>query len=195
MLVVSAYLITTFLLLFLVVIGIRKLSSGFNGLWMGSFSVFFLSTLFMIKLRCLPGGNYPCGFMSFFGGFTWHFFAGLVFSVAIWVLSAFFLMKNLGGHLVGRMAEVGYWARPLVGLSLAFVWEILPVSIIHPPAQGGPCPNIPVICHDMPFLGYGGLLYWGLPFVIWATFTLYCGIRTELEQFRPTPLLSKTPRT
>jgi hypothetical protein len=40
----------------------------------------------------------------------------------------------------------------------------VPFQSIHPPNLGGTCPNIPVICHDVPLWGFGGALWWTAPF-------------------------------
>ncbi len=124
----------------------------------------------MIKLRCATG-PYPCGFMSFTGGFTWHWLAGAALFLLGWGLAGVALsaLKPIGWR--GWLEAVGRGAAPLLGLWLAAAWETLPVRIIHPPSYGGPCPDLPVICHDLSLFGFGGLAYWAVPFVVWAAVT------------------------
>ena len=120
-------------------------------------AISFLPCVFlgMIRIRCKFDG-FNCGWMSFSPGITWHIIpAALIIVLIAWTI------YHLG------MTEA---AKPLTGAWLALVWYSLPVSVIHPPSHGGPCPNIPIICHDLPLLGMGGLFYWLLPFVLWAMF-------------------------
>ena len=128
------------------------------------------ATLFMIKFRC-TAGPYPCGFMSFTGGFSGHWLLGAVLFLGGWTLAA--LALSVMSRLAWRvwMERLGRGITPLLGLWVAVAWETLPISIIHPPSHGGPCPDLPIICHDLPLLGLGGLAYWGLPFVLWAAGT------------------------
>jgi len=107
----------------------------------------------MIKLRCRIDA-YPCGWMSFQPGPTWHIIPVLAAVVGVgWLLYA------LGLELT---------VLPLAGGWLALAWYVMPISIIHPPSHGGHCPNVPILCHDMPVMGMGGLFYWLLPFVAWT---------------------------
>lgn len=124
----------------------------------------------MIKLRCATG-PYPCGFMSFTGGFTWHWLLGVALFLGGWGLAAVVLGAVRPIAWQAWMEKLGRGITPCLGLWLAVVWETLPVRIIHPPSHGGPCPDLPIICHDLPFLGFGGLAYWGGPFVLWAAGT------------------------
>lgn len=135
-----------------------------------------VAILSMVKLRCIIDA-YPCGFMSFTGGITWHLIPGLVvFAVGYAVLtSGLNLIVPLG--FTHWLEQLGRSIAPLLGCSLAVVWEILPIGVIHPPSHGGPCPNLPVICHDIPVMGRGGLLYWTAPFVFWAVATLFGDVR------------------
>jgi hypothetical protein len=172
------YLGTTIVAIGIIWMLIRSIPSESGGLLIGIVVIILLSILLMIKIRCKTG-PFPCGFMSFTGGFTWHIFIGLLISPFIWVMSALLLNGVKKKGITNWMRRIGYWSRPLLGLCLAAIWEVLPVSIIHPPDYGGPCPNIPVICHDLPLLGFGGLLYWSLPFVVWAIISTVDGIRSE----------------
>jgi hypothetical protein len=130
----------------------------------------------MIKLRC-GIDSYPCGFMSFSGGFTWHVLPGLLGFIACWMLVATILngISTIGWF--EWMEGLGRSTAPLLGLWIAVVWEILPIAIIHPPELGGRCPSLPVICHDVPLMGRGGLLYWSVPFGIWTMATMWRDIR------------------
>ena len=130
------------------------------------------SILFMIKLRCSIGA-YPCGFMSFAGGLTWHIMLGLAAYIGLWVISA------SGLHLVGRSIGLWQWidilgraSAPLSGLWIAVVWESLPIRVIHNPLNGGLCPDLQVVCHDTPLFGWGGLAYWASPLLLWAASTV-----------------------
>jgi hypothetical protein len=112
----------------------------------------------MIRIRCKFDIGFNCGWMSFSPGITWHIIpAALIIVLIAWSI------YHLG------MAEA---VKPLSGAWLALIWYSLPVGVIHPPSHGGPCPNIPIICHDFPLLGIGGLFYWLLPFVLWAMFRI-----------------------
>lgn len=125
----------------------------------------------MVKLRCALA-PYPCGFMSFTGGFTWHWLVGAALFVGGWGLASLVLTVARAIDWGVWMEKLGRGMTPLLGLWLAVVWETLPVQVIHPPSHGGPCPNLPVICHDLPLLGFGGLLYWSIPFILWAAVTV-----------------------
>jgi hypothetical protein len=138
-----------------------------TGWWIGWMVVPAFSILFMIKLRCMTEA-YPCGFMSFTGGFTWHLVLGFVVFIAMWALSGAVLNCVYPINWADWMGILGRSMIPLVGLWLAVVWEVLPVSLIHPPTHGGPCPFLPIVCHDTPLMGFGGLAYWAGPFVLWA---------------------------
>lgn len=134
----------------------------------------------MVKLRCRTA-PYPCGFMSFTGGFTWHFLVGVVVFLGAWGLSAALLHRVRPLGWATWMECVGRAGGPLLGLWVAVIWETLPVGIIHPPSYGGPCPDLPVICHDLPFLGFGGLLWWTAPFGAWTMVTLWTDLKQALR--------------
>lgn len=172
------YLVVTLAFVGIVVISIVRLRKiRPNGLLIGALGALPFSVLVMIKLRCSIDA-YPCGFMSFTGGFTWHLLVGLVIYIGMWILTSIAL--NLGDSSIGRarwMEILGCSSTPLLGLWIAVVWEMLPVSVIHPPLFGGPCPSLPIICHDTPLLGFGGLAYWALPFVSWAAYTVYVDLK------------------
>jgi hypothetical protein len=125
----------------------------------------------MIKLRCATNA-YPCGFMSFAGGFTWHLLVGAAAFLGIWGLAAALLHRVRPVGWTTWMEGLGRAGAPLLGLWLAVISETLPVRVIHPPSHGGPCPDLPVICHDLEFLGFGGLLYWTASFGLSAVVTL-----------------------
>lgn len=167
------YLLVTVGLLVAVVIGIARLQRArTNGFVIGGIICICFSVLFMVKLRCTTG-NYNCGFMSFAGGFTWHLLPGVIAFMGSWILLAA-LLNSL--HTLGWFAwmdRLGFSMAPLMGLWIALIWEILPVGVIHPPSHGGPCPSIPIICHDIPLMGRGGLLYWTAPFAIWAVVSVW----------------------
>ncbi len=138
-----------------------------NGIAVGSAASIAFGILSMIKIRC-ASGDYPCGFMAFTGGFTWHFVPGFFLFVGLWGVAS--VIGN-AFHRIGwlRWAErVGRSGVPLLGLWLAVLWETMPVHYIHPPAVGGVCPSLPVICHDVPVAGRGGLGFWVAPFILWA---------------------------
>lgn len=139
------------------------------------------STLFMIKLRCTLA-DYPCGFMSFMGGFTWHFLIGAAIFLGVWGLTATILNRLRPHGWSTWMAFLGRAGAPLLGLWVAVIWITLPIGIIHPPSFGGPCPDIPIICHDLPFLGFGGTLWWTAPFLLWSMVTLCADLKRSLQQ-------------
>lgn len=171
------YLVATLIFVAAVVFGITRLRRMTpNGLVIGILGGLLFSVLFMIKLRCSIDA-YPCGFMSFTGGFTWHLLVGIAIYVGVWILSAIALHLRHSLGIVIWLEILGRSSVPLLGLSIAVVWETLPISVIHPPAFGGPCPSLPIICHDMPVSGFGGLAYWTLPFVLWAAYTAYRDIK------------------
>lgn len=152
------------------IIQVRK--RGLSGYLIGLLAAIPFSVLSMIKLRCLTG-PFNCGFMSFLDGFTWHLFAGLIGFVILWVVgsAAFNRFRPFGWSI--WMEKFGRLISPLLGLWVSVLWETLPVPVIHPPSHGGPCPSIPIICHDTPFLGRGGLLYWAAPFILWTAVSLW----------------------
>lgn len=108
----------------------------------------------MVKIRCTFDAPFPCGWMSFIHGVTWHVIVSAV-------------IVGLVGFVVHRF-RLTEAVKPLGGAWLALFWILLPVSVIHPPSHGGPCPRIPVVCHDLPLFSLGGLFYWLLPFFIWS---------------------------
>ena len=120
--------------------------------------------------------------MSFTGGFTWRLPVGLVIYLGLWMLGGIALHVSHSLGILRCVEILGRSSVPLLGLSIAVVWETLPISVIHPPAFGGPCPSLPIICHDMPVVGFGGLAYWTLPFVLWAAYTAYIDIKSNLPQ-------------
>jgi hypothetical protein len=139
-----------------------------------------VTILAMIKTRC-TFDVYPCGFMSFTGGITWHLVPGLVGFAVGYLALTFALNHIVALGFMYCFEQLGRSIAPLLGLSLAVVWEVLPVGVIHPPSHGGPCPSVPVICHDVPVFGRGGLLYWTLPFVLWSVASLWVDLRRILR--------------
>jgi hypothetical protein len=166
----------------IVVFGITRLRSAKTaGAIVGSFVCICFSILVMIKLRCAID-SYPCGFMSFTGGFTWHLLPGLFGFTASWMLGAAVLNSMSAIGWFESMERLGRSMAPLLGLWIAVVWEILPVGIIHPHEYGGECPSLPVICHDIPLMGHGGLLYWSAPFGIWSIATMWSDIKPIVDK-------------
>lgn len=128
--------------------------------------IIFLPYVFlgMIRIRCRFGTGFNCGWMSFTPGVTWHIIpAAIVVGVVVWLI-----------HYL-RMMEL---VKPLSGAWVGLLWYSLPIAVIHPPSHGGPCPSIPIICHDVPLLGMGGLFYWLLPFVLWTMFRVGAKLMT-----------------
>jgi hypothetical protein len=159
----------------------RVRSANTAGLIVGTFAGMCFSILFMIKLRCAVD-SYPCGFMSFTGGLTWHLLPGLMGFAAAWMLCAAMLNRTRGIGWFEWMGRIGRSMAPLLGLWIAVVWESLPVEIIHPHEFGGVCPSLPIICHDIPLMGFGGLLYWSAPFGIWAAVTIWRDISLVVDR-------------
>lgn len=162
---------------------------GISGWFVGCLAGICFSILFMIKMRCKTD-TYGCGFMSFTGGFTWHLFAGLAVFGGMWALCGLILSRSVSEEWQFTMNHLGRAMTPLLGLGIAVVWEVLPVSLIHPPFVDGVCPDLPIICHDIPVWGYGGLLYWTAPFFAWATISIWLDVnrllgRTEMTHLRP----------
>jgi hypothetical protein len=139
------------------------------------------SVLVMIKLRCTIDA-YPCGFMSFTGGFTWHLLVGAVVFLVTWGFAGALLHQIRPVGWTTWMERLGRAGAPGLGLWVAVIRETLPVRVIHPPSYGGPCPDLPVICHDLPLLGFGGLLYWTAPFGLWAVVTLWVDLKRALRR-------------
>jgi hypothetical protein len=146
------------------IIQVRRIDM--SGWLVGSLVAIPFSILSMIKLRCTVD-SFPCGFMSFSGGFTWHLFPGLIGILTLWAVSSAVFNRFRSHGWSNWMEHLGRLVAPLLGLWVAVLWEVLPVEVIHPPTHGGPCPSIPVICHDTPLLGHGGLMYWPAPFILW----------------------------
>jgi hypothetical protein len=120
--------------------------------------------------------------MSFTGGFTWHFLVGAAAFLVTWGFAAALLHQIRPVGWTTWMERLGRAGAPGLGLWVTVVWETLPVAIIHPPSYGGPCPDLPVICHDLPLLGFGGLLYWTAPFGLWALVTLWTDLKRALRR-------------
>ena len=89
-----------------------------KGWWIGWIVIPAFSTLFMIKLRCMTEA-YPCGFMSFRGGFTWHLLLGFVVFVAMWALSGAVLNCVYPRNWADWMSILGRSMIPLVGFAKA----------------------------------------------------------------------------
>jgi len=156
-------------------------TTSVSGLLIGMAASPALAILAMIKLRCsFIGANYPCGFMAFTGGFTWHILIGLGAFFGLWGMGSLVGNAFRPRGWVHWMQFLGRAAAPLMGLWLAVLWEVMPVSVIHPPEHGGSCPLLPVICHDTPLFGLGGLDYWAGPFVVWACVLIVMDLRSFL---------------
>ena len=141
-----------------------------NSLYFTPFIVLPLSVAIMIQWRCKLGFGYACGFMSFTGGFTYHFWIALLMIVAGIVLTAlllYFWRREQSVFL--QLKGVLFAVRALAGVSIYAVWVSLPVPFIHFPDLGGSCPNIPLVCHDIPLLGLGGAFWYIIPFVLLAS--------------------------
>lgn len=100
-----------------------------------------------------------------YGGISWHLWAALGilvagFSFIAWVQS---LIRHTS--LFCEIGKVLYAGHALAGIWAYVVWVALPISIIHPANLGGICPGLPLICHDIPLLGFGGGLWWAGPFM------------------------------
>lgn len=118
----------------------------------------------MVKIRCRFDAPFQCGWMSFTHGVTWH-----ILIAAVIVGFVAFAVHRFG------LTEA---AKPLSGGWLALSWSVLPVTVIHPPSYGGPCPDIPIICHDLPLFALGGLFFWLLPFLVWSTIRTVIHLRS-----------------
>jgi hypothetical protein len=160
---------------------VRLRRTGASGWFTGGLAGILFAMLFMIKFRCSVAA-YSCWFMSFTGGFTWHVVPGLVAFSAGWIAVSGLLNRSRPLTLWAWMERVGRSLTPLLGLGIVAVWEVLPVALIHPPSHGGVCPDLPIICHDTPLLGRGGLLYWSVPFVLWAVCTLAADVTRALKE-------------
>ena len=112
----------------------------------------------MVKLRCRFAEGWPCGWMSFHGGITWH------------IIPATWIMLSVG--VIAWTLNTDRALHPLAGAWLALVWYSLPAWFIHPPSHGGSCPDWPILCHDRPLFGIGGLAYWLAPFIAWTAVRL-----------------------
>jgi hypothetical protein len=136
----------------------------------------------MVKLRCrIDAPSYPCGWMSFHSGITWH-----AMPVALIIAAC---------AAVVYRARLTYIVAPLAGGWAGLAWYAMPVRIIHPPAFGGHCPDIPILCHDMPLFGLGGLFYWLLPFALWTVLRLVRAVATSARQMRSLPSRQHSSKT
>ena len=156
--------------------------SKINGYVIGSMACIWFSILFMIKLRCSVTDEHVCGFMSFTGGFSWHLFVGLLVFLGSWSLASFMLNHAQAKGWSVWMDQLGRSMTPLLGLVIAVIWEILPSEVIHPSFDRGSCPDLPIICHDIPLMGLGGLFYWTAPFILWAAVNMWMDIKQALYQ-------------
>lgn len=125
----------------------------------------------MIEWRCKISSGYDCGDI-FVGGISWHVWAAL--GILVIGFAFIILMQSLRRHtsLAHELSDLLYAARALAGIWAYVLWIALPQSIIHPPSayRGGACPEIPLICHDIPVMGFGGGLWWAGPFFAAAAF-------------------------
>ena len=141
----------------------------FAGWLIGISAAIPFSVLFMIQYRCKSSGDsYRCGLMSFEGGLTWHILVGLLLFTFLWALASWVTQHLYNRELSACFNDLGYSLSPLLGLWVAVIWETLPRGIIHPVGEGGQCPWLPVICHDVPLWEIGGLTYYAIPFVVWT---------------------------
>lgn len=135
----------------------------------------------MIQWRCRIF-EYPCGDI-FFGGISWHFWVTLGLLSASFVFSAIVRSLTRQTKPLRELGSLLYAARALAGIWAYVLWVALPISIIHPPRLGGACPNITLVCHDIPLMGFGGGFWWAAPFFGAAAFGIMCCAfsRTSLE--------------
>jgi hypothetical protein len=166
-------------LAFVAVVRWLRVRAG-HGIAIGVLASIAFAVLGMIKLRCTLSSA-PCGFMSFTGGFTWHFFVALLLFLAVWSAGSWLGNASVPAGWGQWMAVLGRAAAPLIGLWLAVCWETLPVHLIHPPQFGGICPSLPMICHDTPLAGRGGLGFWTAPFALWAMVLLVSDVVTFVK--------------
>lgn len=125
----------------------------------------------MIQWRCKISGGYDCGDISI-GGISWHLWAALGLLAFSFAFIAIVHSWTRHTKLFDEFGKVLYAGRALAGIWGYVFWVALPISIIHPPGLGGICPDIPLVCHDIPVMGFGGGLWWAGPFFSAAAFGL-----------------------
>jgi hypothetical protein len=140
----------------------------------------FSVLVIVIKLRCMID-DYPCGFCGFYGGFTWHFWMGVVTFIGIGdgcspaPSGSTYGVDYLDGTVRSCCSTLG---RVLDSSNLGNF-----TTGDYSPAQpGGPCPDLPIICHDIPLFGFSGLLYWMVPFALWAVVTVWTDIKQASKE-------------
>ena len=163
----AIYVLVSAAVVALVIFAILKWFRHMEPLAIGAAGSVLFAYLFMIKYRCMTG-DFNCGFMGFQDGFTWHFWLGLAIAVAMWCGVSLVINLRFACGIRNSMRRLAAGSYPLLGLVIPCVWETLPRSLIHTPDLGGRCPDIPVICHDVAVLGFGGLPFLTIPFLVWA---------------------------
>lgn len=160
---------------------VRKIQSGLVSGILTSVAVGLLAGT---KYECLTQA-YPCGDILYQSYFPLATGIAIGLSFVVWmVFSVIFSMHPF---------RLGLTTKPLSGLWFVVFWMNLPRTFIHPPlhdvvcpdrpggvcdiAQRGVCPNIPVLCHDVPLFNHGLLLWMSLPFILWAAWSFYHGFR------------------
>ena len=135
-----------------------------NGVLAGFLSCTAIGLLAGTKYECMTA-RYRCGDMLYSPYFPWE--TGMAIAAAL--LAWWLVSKTIGV----KAAVSGLWTKPLAGLWLVVFWKVLPAPFIHVPRYGGSCPNIPLLCHDIPLFGFGELLWMSLPFIGWTLWDMY----------------------
>jgi hypothetical protein len=147
------------------VYAVRRLT---NGILAGSMICLAVGILSGTKIACRDP-DYPCGDMLYASHLPAETVVAVVAAFAAWLVAA------IGFRVpAGRLALA---VRPLAGLWLVVIWKNLPRPFIHVPRFGGGCPDLPLLCHDVPLFGYGELLWMSLPFLAWAAWTGLLAVR------------------
>lgn len=149
------------------VIGVRRLR---NGPLAGALICLAVGILVGTKIECSTT-RYRCGDMLYQSYLPAVTVVSVVLAFALWIAAAAVLRVA-----PGRLALS---VRPLAGLWLVILWKVLPRPFIHPVGWGGSCPTIPLLCHDVPLLGHGELLWMSLPFLGWAAWSGWHAYRRD----------------
>ena len=160
--------IAGFIAVFVLVLIVAMLVSRQTALLFSPLIILPLAIWGMIQWRCKISGGFECGWMSFGGGVTWHFWASAGIVMMVLGCTSWAIARVRRSRWIDELRELTFASRALVGLWVYAIWVALPIAIIHPPSHGGPCPNIPLVCHDIPLLGLGGGFWLAVPFILVA---------------------------
>jgi hypothetical protein len=116
----------------------------------------------MVQWRCKLSSRYACGDILD-DGVSWHLWAALtILATGVTLIAGVLSLRQRTG-ILHELNNLLFASRALAGVWAYVFWASLPIPIIHAP-DNGICPNIPLVCHDIPLAGLGGGFWWAGPF-------------------------------